>query len=178
MKFKIALLLIVALLGVIVYGWFELEDHKSISENLQQAMEVREKAYSKLFINWVTDKQIDMGEWSKDTFFKTVFTSENGKFYAEKKLAELDEAYGLYKTIAIADPNGNIVISTHPSFTDNIKDKQYFQTAIEGNIPKPTIAQCPNEICSVITVAQPIKDNDELIIGVMLGIFTIDTYFE
>lgn len=81
----------------------------------------------------------------------------------KEKQAVLDQiatSYQLYDSIAVFDLNGNPLVTTSKETTTNIKDRDYFQTALQKNIPiitQPQISKSTGTL-SIYGLA-PVKES-------------------
>jgi len=164
------LVVIVILLGIIGYGYIKIGGYDALYDSQQQIIAEKELENAGLIDKWIHDKQITLTDWSTDSFFKTVFTSSTGKEHVTKELERIKKLYDYYKAIAIIDSNGEILVSSNPSYVgDVIVDKElYFNTAMDGNIPDPHFSDCSD--CTIVTIASPIAIDGTYPIGVMIAV--------
>lgn len=169
---KLLLVVIVVMLGVIGYGYVKINGYDALYSEQQEIISEKDIAYAGLIDKWIQDKKSLVRHWANDSFYKTVFTSANGKFYVTKELVNLQQSFDYYKVIAIADAAGKIIVSSDSSFPlESIQNDEYFKIAMEGTEPDPQIID--NDDCKIITVASPISLDGTYPIGVMIAVIKL-----
>jgi len=131
---KFFLVIIIVLLCLIGYKQLEINE---LYEEQEKIIYEKESAYDEAIDKWIQDKQITVREWSKNPLFKNVFNGELNKSFVLAEILDIQKVYTYFKYISIVDANGNIIVSSSEDFVgENIKHKEYFQTAIKGIEPE------------------------------------------
>jgi len=141
-------------------------------------------------VSWVADIKNEMKRWSEvDTYQSNLAMVKNGNtsFIGDinKQLVQAKEESAYYESIAITDPNGNVVFRSATDSNNAIKvsDEEFFKKAIKGEEYVSDIDKSETSSKPVFVVAYPMHGIEEFgvastseITGVIYGMVDFE-YF-
>lgn len=133
----------------------------------------------KLLDRWLMERKVDVSKWSTDDHFTSVFYNENAKKEATDKLENLVKYHDYFEVIAVSDKNGVPIVASNPSFlvSVNIKDREYFRIAMDGNEPPPQVVKSRGSGHPVVIIAMPMYGGgDTKPSGIILALINLTDF--
>jgi C4-dicarboxylate-specific signal transduction histidine kinase len=87
----------------------------------------------------------------------------------QKELAKTHRFHEIFKDITLIDPQGQVVTSVLYSFRGTWKTTKWFKSALAGKTVYSNVHVVLYPYDVVMTVATPVRDDDENLIGVLVG---------
>ena len=87
----------------------------------------------------------------------------------QKELSKTHGFHRIFKDITLIDPKGQVVTSVSYSFRGTWKTTRWFKSALEGKTVFSNVHAVLYPYDVVLTVASPVKDINENLIGILVG---------
>lgn len=135
--------------------------NKSIIQQITQTQEAEAVNLSEQVNRFMFDRYGDIQVLSALPFVRNAKASD---ISSKEKQAVLDQflaSYKIYDSVAILDLDGNPLVTSTGETVPNLKDRGYFQTALQKNtafITQPQISKSSGKL-SIYAIA-PVKDGD------------------
>lgn len=132
---------------------------------------------------WVNDRKLDIKSWSGHRDFRMAledsFVGKAARNASNGKMGELKQDYAYYEDINIVNETGDILASSNPDIIGkiNVKDRQYFQEAINGKTYVSDVLKSKVTGNPVLIISTPIKKQDR-VAGVYFGVIDLYSYSE
>jgi methyl-accepting chemotaxis protein len=136
---------------------------------------------SEMVVSWVQDRKLDVNNWSKQDLLKTAIqdttVGEDARKSANLWLADLKEAYKYYESLNVAGASGLLIASANPEIVGkvSVKDRDYFHTAMKGEIAVSDVVQSKVTGNPVFVIACPIRDKGG-VKGVFFGVVDVGSF--
>ena len=187
MKWNLKNKFIVPMVALIIIGmgvsttisYFKARDalKATIIDNVQQIA----NNTSEMVVSWVQDRKLDVNNWSKQDLLKTAIqdttAGEDARKSANLWLADLKEAYKYYESLNVAGASGLLIASANPEIVGkvSVKDRDYFHTAMKGEIAVSDVVQSKVTGNPVFVIACPIRDKGG-VKGVFFGVVDVGSF--
>ncbi len=166
-------------LGMAISTFFSYHRSKeALQESIVLQVTQRVDSTSKLIDSWVSDRKLDIGNWSEQKIFQMAvqdsFLGKSARSSVNAQLAKLKDQYGYYEEILLADTAGHVLSSSDPDFQDSIPlgDKDYYQQALLGESFMSRVMPSRKDGRPVFVISSPVRQNDT-IAGVLLAILDL-----
>lgn len=161
---KFALLIavmIICICSILGFSAYRLSS-TSLNDNIRTSLEYRIKDNTKLVVQTINSYRQELEAIANRYVIKEMVWENQ-----EQALVEENQRKAHYIELGVADTSGNL--SFISGSNANISDRDYFKKAVGGNanISEPFINN--NDGRMVITVAVPITDDNNKVVGVLLG---------
>ncbi|MFP4477402.1 MAG: methyl-accepting chemotaxis protein [Desulfatibacillaceae bacterium] len=130
---------------------------------------------------WIERNEIDLSLWAgQDVYANAVpdtFVGRSAREEANKVLLELDETYGFYELVYLANLNGDLVAASNTRVIGNINvaKREYFQTAAKGT---PNISKVDRSLDTgnpFFALAHPVRVDDQTV-GVLVSVVDLSRF--
>ncbi|TKB08566.1 methyl-accepting chemotaxis protein [Desulforhopalus sp. IMCC35007] len=184
-KYKIlvpaALLIAVgmAIASITYYSKAKTALEASVTSQLEESVAM----VSKFLEAWLVERELNVKNWSKEkdvrTAFKTDFLGKASRKTLSLKLQDLRKDYKYFANIALADLDGNIIVSDLDEQIDkvNISGDRYYKEAVQGNFVVSEIGKGAMVNTPVFTMASPVHNDDKLL-GVIFAVLDLTAFNE
>lgn len=149
---------ICSLLGFFTYRL----SSESLNDNIRTSLEYRIKDNTKLVAQAIDLRMQELASMADRYVIKEMVWESQ-----KQALIEESQKRGDYIELGVADTLGNLSFISDSN--TNISDRDYFKKAVGGNtnISEPFINNTDGRM--VITIAAPITDDDNKVVGVLIG---------
>jgi methyl-accepting chemotaxis protein len=136
---------------------------------------------SEMVVSWVQDRKLDVTTWSKQDLLKTAIqdttVGEAARKSANLWLADLKQEYKYYESLNVAGASGLLIASANPEIVGkvSVKDRDYFHTAMKGEIAVSDVVQSKVTGNPVFVIACPIRDKGG-VKGVFFGVVDVGSF--
>lgn len=130
---------------------------------------------------WLSDRSLDLQTWANQKMYQTCtqdsFVGQAARKSACAELAALEQRYGLFEMLAVADKDGRIVAASQTNALGKVTvgDADYFKAAMEG---RPSISQSslsPLTGKPMFVMAAPIREGDKTA-GVLVANVSLEKF--
>ncbi len=131
---------------------------------------------------WMTDRKLDITEWSKQRLFRTAvrntYMGKNARESADPVLSELLSSHKFYENICIANAKGEIISSSDSEMIRkyNLADEPFFKEAMAGKISVIKVVKSFLTGNFVFIIASPISENEQQISGVLFASLALENF--
>ncbi|MFW6333883.1 MAG: methyl-accepting chemotaxis protein [Desulfosalsimonas sp.] len=179
--------ILVPVLAIIVLGMgissavSYFQSKKTIEDELQSQLKQHTKSSVEGLSGWIKSRRLDIATWSGEDLYPKALSSglmgDSSKESANKRMAYLQEGYGYYEHIGLADSSGEVAAGSQEELSGeiNVGDREYFKKSMEGKeaISRVIISRASEK--PVFVVSAPVQDQDE-IKGVLLATVELDAF--
>ncbi|MFP4446816.1 MAG: cache domain-containing protein, partial [Desulfosudaceae bacterium] len=130
--------------------------------------------------SWIERNRLDIQVWSENRSFKESlndsFVGKAARKKANRYLAGLKERYAFYDTLVLTDQEGTTIASSDPeSIGINIKDRDYYQPAIQGKTFISQVLKSRRSGNPSFVIATPVTSLDK-VAGIFLGVIDLTAF--
>lgn len=153
----------------------------ALEASIFQEIEQLAHSTSQIMTSWISDRNRDVKNWSRQIVFKSAVTAsaadESARKDANQLLESLKEEYPYYEDFLIANVEGEVVSASNPRIIgeNNVSDREYFMASIAGKPALSKVVKSTGTGKPVFVIASPIADKNRTV-GSFIGIVDVTAF--
>lgn len=130
---------------------------------------------------WLADRELDLQTWASQKMYQTCtqdsFVGQAARKTVCGELAALEQRYGLFEILGVADKEGRIVAASQTNALGHVTvgDADYFKAALEGRAMVSQPTRSPQSGKPIFVLACPIKDGEKTS-GALVGMVSLERF--
>lgn len=153
----------------------------ALEASIFQAIEQISDSTSQVLTAWISDRNRDVKNWSRESVFKSAITAsaadESARTDANRLLENLKKEYPYYEELLIANNQGAVVCASESRLIgDNEVSKQeYFMESIAGKQALSEVVKSTGTGKPIFAIASPIVEKN-VVVGSFIGVVDVSTF--
>lgn len=183
-KFMVPTVILVAILmgasGLTSY----LNSKASLEDAIIERMEATTTDNSKIMSSWIARTKLDVETWAQNKTIQTAtldsFVGKAARKTANTVLADLQNKYGFYELIGVADKTGMTIAASVDGVVSKVQvaDRGYFKQSMKGEISISPVIISKASGNPVFVISYPIRTADKKISGIILAVVNLGFFNE
>ncbi len=155
---------------------------EALKVTIQDQMSQRAEVTVEQISSWINERRLDLDSRSNNKVYQIAMNTSYGlavRNAVSKQLEQIRENYPYYENILLADNNGEVIAAaeTEGVIGISVANRDYYQTAKEGQANSSSILVSKQSGNPVFVVAAPVMEYDS-VKGVLFGAVSLASFNE